>query len=667
MKPSQRSLLVAVSCFALTCPVTIQIDIAKSGGMVLEAAPAIAKEGNNGGGRGDGGGNGNGNSGGKGNSGNNGDSGNKGNDGNKGNSGGNAAPGNGGAAGNAGNNGNGRGNGQSGGVGNGNGRSGENANSGRGTSDRSGRASNQGNSANPGRASGQGASGQNHSNAQGKSSDMGRTSGTRAGSTRGANPPASAIAGGLSALFGAISNGLRPLASPPERAADKARNRKSVAKTKSNSGITESRQNSRTGQKGKHQAGSGKAVGRTSEKAVTAHRTPNARPGVPAATVDRSLPKPIRARNSIVAAGLTPTGLARLNAQGFRTEVQTKGTLVSVVRLIPPRGMSLGEAQRRVRVVDAGAAADFDHYYYTDEGSSCVGPSCEAISLIGWNRPASEQCGPAPTIGLIDTGINRDHEALKGQAIEVLDGLDLRGSPSLRDHGTAVAAILVGRSGSSAPGLLPGARLLAVDAFYRDGGTADRTDVLTLVRALEALAERGVRVVNMSLSGSDNEVLKRAIAAAQEKGMIIVAAAGNNGAGAEPSYPAAYPGVIAVTAVDKKLTIYSRATQGEYIDLAAPGVDLWVASADGGGSVKSGTSYAAPFISAAAAILSATSNTFHSTDLQAILESSTLDLGPPGRDKTYGYGLLQAAHLCSLPLEETPIAHSAPERDTELP
>jgi hypothetical protein len=329
--------------------------------------------------------------------------------------------------------------------------------------------------------------------------------------------------------------------------------------------------------------------------------------------------------------------------------------------------MSLGEAQRKVRVVDASAGADFDHYYYTDEGSACTGPSCEAISLVGWNRPASEQCGPTPTVGLIDTGINRDHEALKGQSIEVLSGLTLRGSPSQRDHGTAVAAILVGRSGSSAPGLLPGARLLAVDAFYRDGGTADRTDVITLVRALEALAERNVRVVNMSLSGSPNEVLKRSISSAQAKGMVIVAAAGNNGAGAEPSYPAAYSGVIAVTAVDKKLAIYSRATQGEYIDLAAPGVDLWVASAGGGGSVKSGTSYAVPFISAAAAILSASGSTSNATDLQAALERSTLDLGTPGRDKTYGYGLLQAANLCSPPQNETPIAHSGAERDPELP
>ncbi|MFC1460330.1 S8 family serine peptidase [Microvirga arabica] len=359
-----------------------------------------------------------------------------------------------------------------------------------------------------------------------------------------------------------------------------------------------------------------------------------------------------------MAVGLTSKSLARLRTQGFQAERQTKGTLASVVRLIPPSGMSLAQAQRAVRVADAGANADFDHFYYTDGAAGCTGTGCEAVSLVGWNLPAAQQCGPVPTIGLIDTGIDREHEALQGQSIEIVSGLQLRGKPSQRDHGTAVAALLVGRSGSSAPGLLPDANILAVDAFYRDGGTADRTDVTALVMALEALAEKNVRVVNMSLSGPPNEVLRRAIESAQAKGMVIIAAAGNNGAGAEPSYPAAYPGVIAVTAVDNKRDVYRRATQGDYIDLAAPGVDLWVAAPGGGGTAKSGTSYAVPFISAAAAVLHASNATLKPADLEAALESSTTDLGKPGRDKTYGNGLLQAANLCAPQADETPVAQS---------
>ena len=150
---------------------------------------------------------------------------------------------------------------------------------------------------------------------------------------------------------------------------------------------------------------------------------------------------------------------------------------------------------------------------------------------------------------------------------EVLTATARRAIASLPDHGTAVAALLVGRRDSQTPGLVPDARLVAVDAFYRDGGTADRTDVTSLVTAIEALAERGVRVINMSLSRPANEVLQKAIAAAQAKGIVVVAAAGNNGAGTEPSYPAAYPGVFAVTAVDHDLNVYRRATRGRMLIL----------------------------------------------------------------------------------------------------
>ena len=122
-----------------------------------------------------------------------------------------------------------------------------------------------------------------------------------------------------------------------------------------------------------------------------------------------------------------------------------------------------------------------------------------------------------------------------------------------------------------------------------------------------------------------------------------------------------------MTAVDHNLAIYSRATQGEYIDLAAPGVNLWVAAPGGGGTAKSGTSYAVPFISAAAAILRASNALPDVASVQTTLESKTLDLGKPGRDRTFGFGLLQAANLCQPHQDETPIARSATETGFGVP
>jgi hypothetical protein len=379
-------------------------------------------------------------------------------------------------------------------------------------------------------------------------------------------------------------------------------------------------------------------------------------------------PKPQQSPHFILASGLSREALTRLTAQGFHIETQTQGSFTpQVVRLRVPQGTSLTRARQTVRLVDARASTDFDHFYYLDEGAgACVGAECQATSLVNWSSSNAAQCGPAPLIGLIDTGINLKHEALKEQAIELVPRSAGHAEASLQEHGTAIAVLLVGRPDSQTPGLLPQAKIVAVDAFYRDGGTADRTDVMSLVAAIEALAERGVQVMNMSLSGPANEVLQKAIAAAQAKGIVIVAAAGNNGAGAEPSYPAAYAGVIAVTAVDQDLKVYRRATQGAYVDLAAPGVNVWTASAQGSGALKTGTSYAVPFVSAAAGLLLASNPELDTKVVQSRLGQHTRDLGKPGWDPTFGFGLIQMASLCAQPAEQTPVAAAKP-RPSALP
>jgi subtilisin family serine protease len=320
--------------------------------------------------------------------------------------------------------------------------------------------------------------------------------------------------------------------------------------------------------------------------------------------------------------------------------------------------MSLSGARRAVRTVDAAAATDLDHYYYTDQGpDACESQTCEMASLVDWSPNVANQCTAIPRIGLIDTAVDVNHKALQGQLIDVVEIAKEGRSRSRPDHGTAIAALLAGRDDSGTPGLLPKARIVAVDAFSSDGGS-DRTDVVSLVRALEALAERQVRVINMSLSGPPNNVLKQAIQEAQAKGVLIVAAAGNDGPGAEPAYPAAYEGVIAVTAVDYQRKVYARATRGPYVDLAAPGVGIRAASLNGDAVVRSGTSYAVPYISAAAALARADDPALDAKSVQARLEGSTQDLGEPGRDTTYGYGLIQMSRLCQPPNDEQPVAQS---------
>lgn len=372
--------------------------------------------------------------------------------------------------------------------------------------------------------------------------------------------------------------------------------------------------------------------------------------------IDRR-PKPRRSTRFIVASGLSPKDLATLTARGFRIEDRTQGSVApEAVRLRVPGGLSVAQARQRVRLVDARAAVDFDQFYYLDDAPpACMGAACQVApqvdwaSLVDWSGTQTPSCGPVPLIGMIDTDVNVNHAALKEQAIEVIRLPERHAVASLQDHGTAVAALLAGNPASQTPGLLPQAKIIAVDAFYRDGGTADRTDVMTLVAAIEALAERGVRIMNMSLSGPSNEVLAATIAAAQAKGIVIVAAAGNNGAGAEPSYPAAYPGVVAVTAVDHDLNVYRRATRGSYVDLSAPGVNVWTAATQGGGMLRTGTSYAVPFVSAAASLVLASHPELDAKAVQTRLEERARDLGQPGRDPIFGFGLIQMAGLCTPP------------------
>lgn len=271
--------------------------------------------------------------------------------------------------------------------------------------------------------------------------------------------------------------------------------------------------------------------------------------------------------------------------------------------------------------------------------------------MIDWPLPPDRTgtCGSTSTIGMIDTGINENHETFEGARIEVTrerpEGFD----PSRAIHGTAVAALLVGHPDTRSPGLVPGARLVAVDAFYRAGGD-ERADVFTLVRALGLLADQDVNVINLSLAGPDNTVLSEVVERIVfDLDVVVVSAVGNSGARADPEFPAAYDSVIAVTAVDRDGAIYRRAVQGPHVDLAAPGVNIWTAASISGARWKTGTSFAVPFVTAAAAILRENQPDLPAESVEDTLRQQAVDLGEPGEDTVFGAGLLSIAGLCDDP------------------
>ncbi len=182
------------------------------------------------------------------------------------------------------------------------------------------------------------------------------------------------------------------------------------------------------------------------------------------------------------------------------------------------------------------------------------------------------------------------------------------------------------------------------DVFFADEDGEPATDTISLLRGIDWLKKKGARVVNMSLSGPADDVIRSAIDQMAKSGVIFVAAAGNGGPGAPPSYPAAYEPVIAVTAVNKKMSGYRYANQGSYIDLAAPGVDIWTTLPGAQQGYHTGTSFAAPYVTAALATVYRGLN--GTTKAHVLQQVAYRDLGEPGRDEIYGNGLLQAPSSC---------------------
>ncbi|MDB6452597.1 S8 family serine peptidase [Falsirhodobacter sp. 20TX0035] len=360
-----------------------------------------------------------------------------------------------------------------------------------------------------------------------------------------------------------------------------------------------------------------------------------ARPAAP-------VPPPPTRREEIVAMDLSAADLGVLVSEGFTVlEEQVLPAFgVTLRRLQAPRAMTLEAARDRIRRLDTGREADFNHFYRGEAGD-CTGPHCASVAQIGWALPSTrEGCGADILIGMIDTGLNADHDTFEGARLEI-HRMGPDAAPSGEMHGTSVASLLVGAPGGRSPGLVPDARLLAVDAFEKVRGD-ERADAFVLIRALAHLIERDVAVINLSLAGPANDVLEGAVTRLVAEGVVIVAAAGNGGARAKPAYPAAYDGVLAVTAVDGKGEPYRRAGRGPHLDLAAPGVEVWTAASISGGRPKTGTSFAAPFVTAAAARLLQADTDATPVDIARRLADRAKDMGAPGHDEVFGHGLVPA-------------------------
>ncbi len=251
--------------------------------------------------------------------------------------------------------------------------------------------------------------------------------------------------------------------------------------------------------------------------------------------------------------------------------------------------------------------------------------------LSGW--------GQGITVAVLDSGW-LDHPGIPAAQVRQLDLLDSAMNGTFAGHGTAVAGLVASLS-ETAPGLAPGSDILSIRVLDAEG----QGNSFTLARGIVAAVENGADVINMSLGGyGDSQVLRAAVQYATDRGVVLVASAGNDGAG-QLTYPAGYPGVIAVGAVDALGNRAPFSNYGAALDLVAPGFRVSALWGDGGYILMDGTSAAAPLVSAAAARLLQEDPNLGPDGVMEVLLSQANDKGLPGVDVQYGAGVLSMDRL----------------------
>ncbi|MFJ5302469.1 type VII secretion-associated serine protease mycosin [Streptomyces sp. NPDC088350] len=261
--------------------------------------------------------------------------------------------------------------------------------------------------------------------------------------------------------------------------------------------------------------------------------------------------------------------------------------------------------------------------------------------------------GAGVTVAVVDTGVNARHPDLAGR---VLPGTDVTGQAtdgrvdvSADSHGTSVAGVIAGSgtTGKGMAGLAPRATVLPVRV------SADNAaDPLALARGIVYATDHRASVINISMVTTDPDPqIRDAVAYARRHDAVVVAAAGNNGLTGNPvGYPAAFPGVLAVSGTTRDGGFWSSGESGSYVALAAPAVDIYSTRNSGGYLTKDGTSYSAPYVSAAAALLRAAYPSESAGQIIArLIGTADRPGGGSGRDDRFGYGIVDPLKALGAP------------------
>ncbi|MGA3537865.1 type VII secretion-associated serine protease mycosin [Micromonosporaceae bacterium DT194] len=276
--------------------------------------------------------------------------------------------------------------------------------------------------------------------------------------------------------------------------------------------------------------------------------------------------------------------------------------------------------------------------------------------------------GEGVIVAVIDSGVS-PHPDLRGnllRGVDIVHGGDGRGQRDQSGHGTAMAGIIAanGRNGG-ALGIAPKAKVLPVFASppADDGRSTD------IGIGVEWAIANGARIINISSGGSSAPRLRLAIEDAIAKDIVVVAAAGNSPGPDYVDYPAAYPGVVAVSGVDRRGRHAKISVSGQEVAIAAPSDDIWTTSKGNDYETGDGTSNSAAIVSGAAALIRSRYPDLTAEEVIHRLTATATDKGPPGHDPEYGHGIvnLVAALTADVPPLPQPTPTINPTKITSTP
>lgn len=294
-------------------------------------------------------------------------------------------------------------------------------------------------------------------------------------------------------------------------------------------------------------------------------------------------------------------------------------------------------------------------YVLQDQTSAVVAkqgdPAQYAVKKLRLPQAHVLSHGSNVTVAVIDSGIDASHPELADTVVGSFDALGSKEGPHV--HGTGIAGAIVahGRLIGSAPS----ARILAIRAFGVARSGAESTSFVIL-KSLDYAAAHGAQVINMSFAGPKDALVGRGVAAAAAKGIVLVSASGNAGPKSPPLYPAANPGVIAVSATDAYDRLFPASNRGGHVAVAAPGVDVFLPAPGGKYQMTTGTSFSAAYVSGLAALMISRNPQIRPDQVRAILMRTARDLGDPGRDDLFGAGEADAFGAVSAVAAAMPVA-----------